>query len=176
MTTQPRPTPQNRRFYTLRRHVDVSGVSGPGQPAEIAVFSDGHAAIHWLGRWPTTTPHPGGLEWTEGIHGHDGATTIEPLDDPRLARIAEAHSKDAAAGGTTSGDCTECGHPWPCPTYTWATTDRSPLATWDPADDEPEPEPCPAGLLPRGEEPVERCMVEGPHQTHVSPTGKRWTS
>jgi hypothetical protein len=22
----------------------------------------------------------------------------------------------------------------------WATTDRDPLATWDPADDEPEPE------------------------------------
>lgn len=54
----------------------------------------------------------------------------------RLARIAEAHSKDVGPGGLTSGDCTECGHAWPCPTYTWATTDRDPLATWDPADDE----------------------------------------
>ncbi|WP_319052656.1 hypothetical protein [Streptomyces europaeiscabiei] len=54
----------------------------------------------------------------------------------RLARIAEAHSKDVGEGGLTSGDCTECGHPHPCPTYTWATTDRDPLATWDPADDD----------------------------------------
>ncbi|GAA2803377.1 hypothetical protein [Streptomyces showdoensis] len=53
----------------------------------------------------------------------------------RLARIAEAHSQDAEAGGLTSGACNECGHAWPCPTYTWATTDRDPLATWDPADD-----------------------------------------
>lgn len=54
----------------------------------------------------------------------------------RLARIAEAHSKHEGAGGLTSGDCNECGYRWPCPTYTWATTDRDPLATWDPADDE----------------------------------------
>lgn len=53
----------------------------------------------------------------------------------RLARIAQAHSKNQAGGGLTSGDCTECGHPHPCPTWTWATTDRDPLATWDPADD-----------------------------------------
>lgn len=166
-----------RRFYTLRRHVDVSGVSGTGQPAEIAVFSDGQAAIHWFGKYPTTTAHPGGLEWTEGIHGHGGATTIEPLNDPRLARIAEAHSADTASGGMTSGYCVECDHPWPCPTYTWAATDRDPLATWDPADDEePEMAPCSAGLLPKGDAPAERCMVEGPHDMHVSPTGKRWRS
>ena len=54
----------------------------------------------------------------------------------RLARIAEAHSKSVTDGGLTDGDCNECGHPHPCPTYTWATTDRDPLATWDPADDD----------------------------------------
>lgn len=138
MTDQPRPNPQNRRFYELRRTVDVSGVSGTGVPAEVAVFSDGHAAIHWFGRWPTTTPHPGGLEWTEGLHTHDGASVLAPVDDPRLQRIAEAHSKNQAAGGMTSGECDECGWAWPCPTYTWATTDRDPLAPWDPADDEHE--------------------------------------
>lgn len=137
MTDQ--PTPGNRRFYRLHRPVDVSGISGTGFPAEIAVFSDGHAAIHWPGRYPTTTPHPGGLAWTEGIHCHHG-TTLEPLDDPRLARIAEAHSKDAGEGGLTNGDCNECGHPHPCPTYIWATTDRDPLATWDPNDDDDEPD------------------------------------
>lgn len=56
----------------------------------------------------------------------------------RLDRIAQAHSKHIGHGGLTDGDCTECGRPFPCPTYTWATTDRDPLATWDPADDDPE--------------------------------------
>ena len=54
----------------------------------------------------------------------------------RLARIAEAHTQDSGPGGLTSGDCTECGHRWPCPTNIWATTTRDPLATWNPADDE----------------------------------------
>ncbi|MFK0182345.1 hypothetical protein ACIQVR_41045 [Streptomyces xanthochromogenes] len=137
MTDPIRPVPGNRRFYRLRRPVDVSGISGTGFPAEIAVFSDGHAAIHWPGKYPTTTPHPGGLAWTEGIHCHHG-TTLEPLDDPRLARIAAAHSKHEGEGGLTSGDCGECGCTWPCPTYVWATSDRDPLATWDPADDTEE--------------------------------------
>ncbi|MFD9072849.1 hypothetical protein [Streptomyces lasiicapitis] len=135
MPEQPRPVPGNRRFYRLHRPVDVSGISGTGFPAEIAVFSDGHAAIHWFGQLAATTPHPGGLAQTEGIHCHHG-TTLRPLDDPRLARIAEAHSKHEGGGGLTSGECDECGYLWPCPTYTWATTDRDPLATWDPADDE----------------------------------------
>jgi hypothetical protein len=56
----------------------------------------------------------------------------------RLSRIAEAHSKHVGSGGLTDGDCNECGHRWPCPTYTWATTDRDQLATWDPADDDTE--------------------------------------
>ncbi|MFM9703574.1 hypothetical protein [Streptomyces galilaeus] len=57
----------------------------------------------------------------------------------RLARIAEAHSKNVTHGGLTSGECNECGHAWGkdgCPTYVWATVNRDPLATWDPRDDE----------------------------------------
>lgn len=61
------------------------------------------------------------------------------LPEERLARIAEAHSKNVTAGGMTSGDCNECGHSHPCPTYVWATSDqRGPLDTWDPADDNME--------------------------------------
>lgn len=64
----------------------------------------------------------------------------QPVGKPgyRLARIAEAHSKNITAGGMTSGDCDECGYHWPCPTYAWATTDRDVLAAWDPMDDEDE--------------------------------------
>lgn len=53
----------------------------------------------------------------------------------QLARIAEMHTKHVTAGGMTSGDCDECWLIWPCPTYVWATTDRDPLAPWDPSDD-----------------------------------------
>lgn len=57
--------------------------------------------------------------------------------DARLTRIAEAHSKHVGAGGVTDGLCNECGLPHPCPTWIWASTDRDPLAPWDPADDDP---------------------------------------
>lgn len=54
----------------------------------------------------------------------------------RLHCIAQAHAKEVLEGGLTSGCCVECGHAWPCPTFVWASTERDPLATWDPADDE----------------------------------------
>lgn len=131
--------PSKPTLFDLVRDTDISGISGTGKVAEGVIFSDGHAAIHWLGTWPTTTPHPS-IASIKAVHGHGGATRIV-LNDPgqRLARIAEAHSKTRGPGGTTDGLCAECGQPWGvdgCPTYVWATTDRDPLATWDPADDE----------------------------------------
>lgn len=55
----------------------------------------------------------------------------------RLDRIAQAHAKEVLEHGLTSGDCTECGWSWPCPTYVWATTDRdSVVDPWNPADDD----------------------------------------
>lgn len=61
----------------------------------------------------------------------------------RLSRISEAHTKDVDSEGGTHGVCVECYQPWNeeaggCPTKVWATKDRDVLATWDPADDEPE--------------------------------------
>ncbi|MGA5424554.1 hypothetical protein [Streptomyces lavendulocolor] len=44
--------------------------------------------------------------------------------------------------------------------------DRRPTATGQ----------CPAGLVPTDDSPVERCTVDGPHETHVSAAGERWTS
>lgn len=124
--------------FELHRDHDVSGVSGTGKVAEGVIFTDGEAVIHWHGRYPTTTAHPQGIASIKAVHGHGGATRIVLADDPaaRIARIAEAHSKYVGAAGFTSGDCTECGHPHPCPTFVWATSDRDVLATWDPGDDE----------------------------------------
>ncbi|MEU2402788.1 hypothetical protein ABZ609_00380 [Streptomyces rubiginosohelvolus] len=73
------------RHFQLHRDTDVSGVSGTGHVADGVVFSDGHAAVHWLGRWPTTTPHPEGLVSVEGVHGHGGATRIVFLDEQPAA-------------------------------------------------------------------------------------------
>ena len=126
-------------LFDLIRDTDVSGVSGTGKVAEGVIFSDGHAAIHWLGSWPTTTPHPS-VASIKAVHGHGGATRIV-LNDPadRLARIAEAHVAEQLPGGLVSGLCVECEQRYPCPTRVWATTDRDVLATWDPEDDEEQP-------------------------------------
>ncbi|MEE4546480.1 hypothetical protein V2S66_31510 [Streptomyces sp. V4-01] len=34
---------------------------------------------------------------------------------------------------------------------------------------------CPAGLMPLDGGPVDRCIVDGAHEQHVSALGKRWT-
>lgn len=68
------------RRYVFRRYVDVSKVSGPGDVCEVVEFSDGHAAIHWLGRWPLTTPHPRGIKEILEIHGHEGKGVLVPID------------------------------------------------------------------------------------------------
>jgi len=55
----------------------------------------------------------------------------------RMQRIAEAHGKNQAAGGMTSGDCDECGWSWPCPTYRWASGEGDPtFSTWQLDDTE----------------------------------------
>jgi hypothetical protein len=63
------------RTFKLIRDSDVSGVSGTGVICEGVLFSDGHAAIHWLGEMPLTTPYPQ-LEWVIKIHGHEGLTRL----------------------------------------------------------------------------------------------------
>lgn len=64
---------------------------------------------------------------TEGKPRFDYPATFEE----RLNKIAEMHSKQVGAGGTTSGDCNECGWSWPCPTYRWASELVGPDCTWD---------------------------------------------
>jgi hypothetical protein len=55
----------------------------------------------------------------------------------RIKKIAQMHEKYVDSTGGTYGECNECGHTWPCPTYAWATTAREyVLDAWDPADDE----------------------------------------
>jgi len=75
----------------------------------------------------------------------------------RLAHIGNGHAQHVTTGGMTSGNCIECDRPWPCATNIWATTNRSLLACWDPADDEPDdPDPQGADVPTRYDVDVER--------------------
>ncbi|MEU4295469.1 hypothetical protein AB0E63_45240 [Kribbella sp. NPDC026596] len=69
------------RCFQLVRHVDVSGISGTGVVAEGVEWSDGTIALHWGGRYPTTTVWPDGVDALLSIHGHNGGTTIRWLDE-----------------------------------------------------------------------------------------------
>lgn len=69
------------QWYALVRDDDVSGVSGTGLVCEVARFSDGQAAMHWVGsKYPWTTACPEGLSAIEEIHGHGGKTRLVPMD------------------------------------------------------------------------------------------------
>jgi hypothetical protein len=67
------------RPFLLQRDRDISDVSGTGIIADGILFPDGHAAIHWRGTWPLTTPHPDGLESILAIHDHGGQGDLHVL-------------------------------------------------------------------------------------------------
>lgn len=99
------PALSSARRFKLIRHADVSGVSGIGVVAEGVEWSDGSVALHWRGRWPTTTVYEtGGIEAVLAIHGHNGATEVVWDDGPggepfpttknRLRRVPDASSRE----------------------------------------------------------------------------------
>ena len=69
----------------LRRHTDISKVSGIGDVAEFAEFSDGAVAVRWHGDHPSTAAW-NDIRDVEIIHGHKGATEILFDDNARLVR------------------------------------------------------------------------------------------
>lgn len=79
-------SPDFGKPFVLVRDQDVSGVSGTGVVANGILWPDGQAAIHWTGStYPTTTPHPAGMESVIAVHGHNGATRVvwKEIDVPR---------------------------------------------------------------------------------------------
>jgi hypothetical protein len=77
------------RPFVLRRDRDISDVSGTGIIADGVVFPDGHAAIHWRGKWPLTTPHPDGLESILAIHDHGGQGDLHVIWGDRRTKGRE---------------------------------------------------------------------------------------
>lgn len=67
------------RPFVLYRERDVTGVSGTGIVAEGVEFSDGSAALRWLGDRPSTVLWSSLLDAMH-IHGHNGATELVWLD------------------------------------------------------------------------------------------------
>lgn len=85
-----------RRFH-LVRHQDITGISGTGIVAEGAVFTDGTTVVRWLPAGtarpdqvsPTTVIHSaadGGIDNVIALHGHNGATEIDWLDESRVGQ------------------------------------------------------------------------------------------
>ncbi len=68
------------RRFTLVRREDVSGVSGTGIVAEGIVFSTGKVVLAWVTQYRSVAVYDS-LAELEAIHGHDGRTAVEWLDD-----------------------------------------------------------------------------------------------
>jgi hypothetical protein len=68
-----------RRFYFVRQ-TDVSGTSGTGAVCEAVLLSDGRVILRWL-TYLSSIAIYNSLEDAIAIHGHDGQTDIEWVDE-----------------------------------------------------------------------------------------------
>lgn len=68
-----------RRFHLVRDE-DHTGVSGTGHVAEGIEFTDGTCAMRWLTLRSSTAIYDSAVH-VEAIHGHNGTTRIEWMDD-----------------------------------------------------------------------------------------------
>lgn len=66
--------------FVLRRRADISGVSGLGDVADGVLWPDGTASVRWRGEHPSSVFWDRGRVSVELIHGHQGATSVEFLD------------------------------------------------------------------------------------------------
>lgn len=79
------------RRFRLVRHEDNTGVSGEGIVAHGVEFSDGAVVMQWhnedneqLADIPNglaVKPAPNGIEATLEVHGHEGRTELEWMDE-----------------------------------------------------------------------------------------------
>lgn len=68
------------RRFRLRRLEDESGISGTGLVAEGVEFEDGTCALRWRTKFTSTAIYAS-IEALRNIHGHDGKTIIEMIDE-----------------------------------------------------------------------------------------------
>ena len=73
-------TPAPRRFLLVREE-DVTGVSGEGVVAEGIQYSDGVCSMHWVVNPARSTTVYNSIDDVITIHGHNGATQVQFLDE-----------------------------------------------------------------------------------------------
>lgn len=79
------------RTVALRRHEDVTGVSGEGIVAEGVIFSNGKLALHWFGDHQSIVIWDS-VEDAMVVHGHDGKTElVETFLDAHPVKYIEGH-------------------------------------------------------------------------------------
>ncbi|MFI6465700.1 hypothetical protein [Streptomyces sp. NPDC050538] len=87
--------PVRPRLFVLRRHVDVSGVSGTGVIADGAEWPDGTASIRWRGEHPKIDFADRGMPTLHFVHGHSGATEVDYLDQDVTSEAPTMDAPDA---------------------------------------------------------------------------------
>jgi len=83
-----------RRFYLVRKE-DVSGISGCGRIAEGCTFDNGFVALTWLTGHMTLSYYKG-IEELISIHGHEGKTLVEWVDDDTPIKFIRETINDAS--------------------------------------------------------------------------------
>lgn len=68
-----------RRFQLIRNE-DISGVSGTGVVAFGVMFGDGAVALRWNSAAASTAVFAS-LSDLEAVHGHEGCTQVEWIDE-----------------------------------------------------------------------------------------------
>lgn len=107
------------RLFILRRHIDVSGISGVGSVADGVLWPDGTASVRWRGEHPSIVFWDRGRMSVDFVHGHGGATEVEFSDEepagsfsPGDAPIALRRVIDIALGKPVR--CPQCHRPGAC--------------------------------------------------------------
>jgi len=92
----------------LDRHEDVSGNSGTGKVAELAISSDGRVALFWPEPIPAVAIFPN-LEAMIKAHGHNGKTSVVILND----EVEDVPHCNKCHVSTANGCCSR--HDFGCP-------------------------------------------------------------
>jgi hypothetical protein len=79
------------RNFVLVRHQDLTGVSGTGIVAEGVEFTNGKVCMVWLTRPAQSLVIHENIVEVEVVHGHNGATTIQWLDQEEKADENQSH-------------------------------------------------------------------------------------
>jgi hypothetical protein len=79
--------------FIIQRTVDVTGISGTGNVAEVVEFSDGSVAVHWMGAHPSTTMHLS-MENVEFVHCHGGNSVIVWQDNDSQNDESYCHANE----------------------------------------------------------------------------------